>query len=239
MPERASQLDEYPDWTPTFVLELLQLEQSPLVTPKRREILEKLAIHPNMKLVWRRLIKRDSNLQLGVSPQLFFELDKALYGYNAAVEELTPSARKKKTNEIKSSLLMIANELDRYDIAPQCLSLFNGEELSAISINQESESSLVNELRKYLTPSLSTLLKRFSEELDATPIGSESVIGSKTKDNDMTRLIRHMGMFFKKSYGEYLYENISLLVEVFFDKKVDPSVIRKTIQATPREGGGN
>ena len=184
-----------------------------------------------MEVVWRRLHKRDLAKNFPTSRRLPEEVYHALHGYNSSVESLTPSQRKIESEKLRKAFLELVSNIEKYDLDRSCLLLIDTQEVDTLLPDL---APLDREFVRLESPLMSELLRRMAKELETQPLGTDYVIGSKTKDDDQTRLIRHLGMFFKKRYGDALVENVSLIVEAFFHIRLDDAAVRRSIATAQR-----
>ncbi|WP_160151500.1 hypothetical protein [Microbulbifer sp. ALW1] len=223
----------YPEWAPTYCVLQLVKDTGSASMEEEVAILKTLCTKPEMERVWRRLRKHDLKAGKDYSARLPQEVYLGLYGYCAAADGLTPSQRQKKTEQIQAQIATLTDLLQSFQLNQPSLRLWTDFELDNILGRGKA---LDRFMRQMCSPSISELLQRLSESLNQSPVGAHSLIHAKTKDNEITRFARHMAIYFEKSYGDRLPENISLMISSIFDKSVGVDYLRKNLDLTP-EGG--
>ena len=223
----------YADWAPTYCVLQLIKETASSSMEEEIAILKKLCTKPEMELVWRRLHKHDLKVGKTCSVRLPQQVYLGLHGYSEAADELSPAQRRKKTQEIQKQIANLTNLVTTFQLDQPSLTLWKESELDNVLKN---DRALDRFMRQMCSPSIVELLHRLSDNVGLSPVGVHSLIHTKTKDNEITRFARHMAIYFQRSYGERLPENISLMVSAIFDKSLGVDYLRKNLDLTP-EGG--
>ena len=233
-PSQQAAASIYPKWAPTEAVSHLINGTGISTTEDGEALLVKLCTKPEMERVWRRLHKQDLKAGRAYSAHLPRDIYLGLNGYCEAAEQLSPTERQKETEQIQSQIAWLTERLNDFRLDQPSLTLWTDQELAA-SLGTD-KSLFAREMYKMCSPSIGELLSRLSTQLEYSPIGSHSLIHTKTKDNEVTRFTRHMALRFQRYYGKSLVDNIASLISALFDQHLDTSYLRKVINATP-EGG--